>query len=338
MFSTRPSLLFCTAVGLLLAPALAANATAMSSSGCVDPSGFASCLESATMQAATCIAEAGGNDYLVIGCGWEQDVNNLLCYMSGCWNKVYSCEYQYLASSYLIARGKETIPFYPAPQDAPGGCSCNMGNVLQNATASIELIQSKCSSYEFSSTTSLAEFSLANKYSHKRRCSFYGICPTTEPSQLGLDKLASEVKAYTSFTGSCSNLDATTCLGGFNIGSADNGTYVNPASLPAGGTELLSTTTGVGYPLTSPPGGWTMTVTLLSDAHTVTAASYNAKNVVTETASTSSSTSSSSSSSSSSGSGSNANPLTGNSGHSGFITPSINIYIGILFVAVLTWL
>lgn len=54
-------------------------------------------------------------------------------------------------------RSQETIPFYPAPVNAAGGCSCNMGNVLQNATASIELIESKCTNYQLTGGSALSD-------------------------------------------------------------------------------------------------------------------------------------------------------------------------------------
>src|ERR1700733_6207713 len=67
---------------------LAQNATTITSAGCVNPSGFNSCITDANNQETTCINEAGGNDELIIGCGWQKDVNELMCYMSDCWNKV----------------------------------------------------------------------------------------------------------------------------------------------------------------------------------------------------------------------------------------------------------
>ena len=160
---------------------------------------------------------------------------------------------------------------------------------------------------------------------------FYGICPTTDPSQLGLDVLENEVKSTLSITGSCSSLNADTCWGKFGIGSADNGTYVDPVNLPAGGSDPLSTTTGVGYPLSSPPGGQTMTVALLSATHTVTAAAYNVKNV--QSGSTTDSFSSSPSASGKSGGAGNSNLAA-----SGFSRPLLEVSVAYLIVASVMWL
>lgn len=62
--------------------------------------------------------------------------------------QAYSCEYQYLVSAYKLQRTvDEQIPFYPAPDNAPGGCSCNLGEVETNATASVAKVQSTCHQY-----------------------------------------------------------------------------------------------------------------------------------------------------------------------------------------------
>ena len=174
---------------------------------------------------------------------------------------------------------------------------------------------------------------------------FYGICPKTDPSHLGLDQLAAEVKDYTTLVGSCTNLNSETCLGEFGIGSADGASYVDPNNLPSGGTDPLSTTTGVGYPLTSPPGGVTMTVTLLDATHTITAAAYSVSTGDSSSSTTSSSGSESGSgsgsgsdsgsrsgSSSSSGSGSSATSASakGNAGVSTFSAPPLLAYIAFM--------
>lgn len=50
--------------------------------------------------------------------------------------QVYTCEYDQLVAnaidSCLTSSGLDNdgIPYYPAPDSAPGSCSCNQGNVL----------------------------------------------------------------------------------------------------------------------------------------------------------------------------------------------------------------
>lgn len=47
--------------------------------------------------------------------------------------KVYSCEYQLFIQQYfaICPSAREPIPFWPAPDNAPNRCSCDLGKVLQ---------------------------------------------------------------------------------------------------------------------------------------------------------------------------------------------------------------
>lgn len=76
------------ATALFVCSTLAANATTPSASGCVDSATMSSCLVKAETTLAGCIAASGGNDDVVISCGWQDDINKMLCYQSSCWNKV----------------------------------------------------------------------------------------------------------------------------------------------------------------------------------------------------------------------------------------------------------
>lgn len=48
--------------------------------------------------------------------------------------QVYSCEYQLFVQQYFAVCPKavEPIPFWPAPDNAPNRCSCDLGKVVQN--------------------------------------------------------------------------------------------------------------------------------------------------------------------------------------------------------------
>lgn len=107
--------------------------------------------------------------------------------------------------------------------------------------------------------------------------SFYGICPGTSPDEIGISAFDSQAAGFEKMSGSCAGLTADTCAQ-YGFYSADNGTFLDPAALPAAGTNPLSTTAGPSS-LTSPPAGETMTWTLASQTFTVTAAPYNAKDV-----------------------------------------------------------
>lgn len=107
---------------------------------------------------------------------------------------------------------------------------------------------------------------------------FYGICPGYDLTNYGLSTLDNVAVSSGSIGDSCAGVNSSVCLGYFGIGSADDGTYIDPANLPSPGSKVLSTTDGPG-PLTTPPGGATMTVTLNTNTYTITAAPYNAANV-----------------------------------------------------------
>lgn len=61
---------------------------------------------------------------------------------------MYSCEYQFLVSEYLAEQTVSVeIPYYPAPDNAPGDCPCNLGEVFDNITANVGAAGSTCSKY-----------------------------------------------------------------------------------------------------------------------------------------------------------------------------------------------
>ncbi|KAL2066317.1 hypothetical protein VTL71DRAFT_2388 [Oculimacula yallundae] len=84
--------------------------------GCVDQIGFLNCGKA--RKAYT--TDRRCQDF-------EEDFN---CFNSFCWNKVYTCQYQQEAITYLdMCSGKSKLPFFPAPYNATNDCSCNFGQV-----------------------------------------------------------------------------------------------------------------------------------------------------------------------------------------------------------------
>lgn len=118
-------------LGLLILPwSLAQNITA---STCVSPSGFTQCYNQAVSHSESCLTSAGNDLDKAVACACTLQLNELNCAMTNCWNVVYGCEYQQLANLY-DADCSAPVPFFPAPDNAPGGCSCNLGYVLYNNT------------------------------------------------------------------------------------------------------------------------------------------------------------------------------------------------------------
>ncbi|GAB7354895.1 hypothetical protein MBLNU459_g5531t2 [Dothideomycetes sp. NU459] len=229
------------------------DATTISSAGCVAPSDFEDCLNGAVTSETQCVAEfEGGGAEETADCGIIYYIDQMQCYMESCWNKVYSCEYQALVFEYQSERAltvPEEVPFWPAPDGAPGGCSFPRAR----ASVNVEL------------------------------ASFYGICPTTDLDDL-IGSFIADIEQYETTLGrTCADvLASTNCLTDWGFGSAYGGVYPDPAvSLPPNGTEPLYTTAGS---LTSPPGGATLTWSLLGAVRTAIASPYNAKNAQATTA------------------------------------------------------
>lgn len=115
--------------------AVAADVT-LTSSGCADASGFEKCQASANKDTSSCIAQARHDNSQVelLACGCQDYVDNFNCYAAFCWNRVWECEYQeYMVSYFMNCNiAKQPVPYFPAPKNAPGACSCNVGQVYLN--------------------------------------------------------------------------------------------------------------------------------------------------------------------------------------------------------------
>jgi hypothetical protein len=115
--------------------ALAATTTNLTTTGCVDASGLQKCLDNVASTAQTCLdnARKAGSQAETIACGCVYYTDNVNCYAASCWNRVYECEYQKYVYEYLknCETAKLPLPYFPAPDNAPDACSCNLGKVYQ---------------------------------------------------------------------------------------------------------------------------------------------------------------------------------------------------------------
>ncbi|KAL2807754.1 hypothetical protein BJX63DRAFT_436745 [Aspergillus granulosus] len=264
-------------VGLCLSVVRAADLVTPSSDGCVDNSGMKTCLNSAASQLEQCGHDAQ-DDIQLNGCILTYDITLLGCYIERCWNKVYSCEYQLVVVDILSQQyppPEDPIPFWPPPENAPGGCVCNFGVIYDKLLSSLDHLQSTCNEY-MSSVSSLQTCQCCAWSS--ALSAFYGTCPGYDLTNYGLAAIASTATTTETMTGSCSDLTSSVCEAKFGIASFDDETYPDPGHLPDSGSKTLTTTEGPGQ-LTTPPGGATITGTFLSIPYTLTAASYNAEDV-----------------------------------------------------------
>lgn len=135
-------------LGVCLATLAVGADVNLTTAGCVDPAGLQTCQNDANKQTTACInqADRDNSQKELLACGCADYVNNYNCYAAFCWNRVWECEYQEYIISYLdnCPIGKLPVPYFPAPDDAPDACSCNLGKVhlavnnaiLQTATCS----------------------------------------------------------------------------------------------------------------------------------------------------------------------------------------------------------
>ncbi|KDR83368.1 hypothetical protein GALMADRAFT_637605 [Galerina marginata CBS 339.88] len=277
--------LFATAIGL-------ANAQAnLTSTGCADAVGFQTCQYSVGNSTANCIAQANRDQsqFEVAGCACTNYVGNYNCYAQHCWNRVNECEYQSYIVEYLLQCpiARLPVPYFPAPDNAPDSCSCNLGKVylgINNSTqqgntclagvsggdpnANVQRVQG-CQCCELSGAIS----------------SIYGLCPNTNPSLVGLNQVNNVLgnQIGTNFSSCSSPLSQFNCQSDLGFPAVGGGTYFNPTNLPTSGTATLS---NVGGTVTAPASGSIFTYTNGGDqqVYTISAASSTTSNGPTGTA------------------------------------------------------
>jgi hypothetical protein len=163
---------------LCVSTAGAADVITASFEGCVDSSSMKTCVNNAESALGDCGQDAQ-DDIQLQGCMLTYDITLLGCYIESCWNtvchphpfysslfsslltsllsQVYSCEYQLVVVDILSQQyppPEGPIPFWPPPDNAPGGCVCNFGTIWDNLSSSLNHLTSTCNEY-MSSVTSL---------------------------------------------------------------------------------------------------------------------------------------------------------------------------------------
>lgn len=81
----RGTLLFGAAVVMSALEVQAQNITTPDPEGCVDPTGFSSCLTNVNTTAIQCASQPNAS---VTACEVQALVDEMLCYYGSCWNKV----------------------------------------------------------------------------------------------------------------------------------------------------------------------------------------------------------------------------------------------------------
>ncbi|PLB51456.1 hypothetical protein P170DRAFT_433443 [Aspergillus steynii IBT 23096] len=268
-------------LGLLAANvSIAAKVGKFDADKCADPSGLKTCYDKAKSTYNDCVKkncdkEENGKTVddpdCLDKCACTRDRARIDCAASSCWNQVYSCEYQLTVSDLAETCDKpdlDNIPFYPAPDNAPGGCSCAVGKVNKAMLEATKIQGNQCD-LKSSASDSEIEECMCCGYS-AILSSLPDTCPNTKLSELSIDDLEAAIE-QAGWKDCASTLEKVDCAKKFSYPKLD--TYYKPGKLP-NGTATLSNTGSSS--ITSPVSGATFTWTAGSSDHVVTAQSTDA--------------------------------------------------------------
>ncbi|OQD84870.1 hypothetical protein PENANT_c011G08712 [Penicillium antarcticum] len=305
MPSTR--FLVASAAALAALSGLANAQTNITDNACASSSEYRRCNSDVSGKWSSCIRDCRGDGNCIVDCGCTSHQKYINCMAETCWNQVYSCEYQLFVQQYfaICPSASEPIPFWPAPDNAPNRCSCDLGKVLKTTLSSrndqVQCMR-KVTDRITSNPTDLSNLSngldIAGRASDCACCgasasisAAYEICPHTKPTLAGADLWpiffpdSTENNLYNSIpnwnwawsSSSCdSRLDTNTCR---DLGFSDADKFYKPGDFPDNGTSTLH---NVGGTVTAPPSGTVLTWSQSSATYTVTATGYDEKAVASQ--------------------------------------------------------
>ncbi|KAJ5088199.1 hypothetical protein N7456_011815 [Penicillium angulare] len=295
---------------------LAHAQTNITASACAASSVFSSCNRDVADKWSSCVNGCNGNGDCSVDCGCTAHQEYINCMAHSCWNQVYSCEYQLFIQQYFsICPGAiEPIPFWPAPDNAPGRCSCDLGKVLKN-TLSARKEQVSCilnvtdqtvNTVTSSVSDSLSDISnigsdignnVASIAETATECACCGasasisaaweVCPHTIPTLAGADLWGIFFPSdYPNLYNSIPNFVWDTCDSDFDTGKCQDIGFVDPSDkfykpgeFPSNGTSKLTNVDGT---VSAPPSGTVITWSQSSTTWTVTATGYDEKAVASQ--------------------------------------------------------
>nr|CEG05546.1 unnamed protein product [Fusarium clavum] len=277
------------ASSLSITPVLAAEYGYIESKNCVDPSGYERCYEAGEVERNDCVNKncKGQNIDCIHACDCALNLAVVDCALTHCWNEVYSCEYQNTVielGGNCVSEKFEDIPFFPAPDDAPGACSCNLGKVVTSLNRAVDEMDS-CADRNQKMVDSL-DFDEQMIFAKACKCcsysgilsTFWDICPDTKPSLLGADDYWNALISRDEEYSQCGDYnDVYSCANDLKFtppGKDKSAQFYGPGELPKNGTETLKNMDGS---ITSPLSGATFTWTHGNVVHPITVASANAK-------------------------------------------------------------
>ncbi|KAJ5180432.1 hypothetical protein N7492_003642 [Penicillium capsulatum] len=289
---------------------LAQAQTNITESACADGSNFSSCNRKVADKWSSCVKDCNGNGNCIVDCGCTGHQEYINCMAQSCWNQVYSCEYQLFVQQYFAVcpHAVEPIPFWPAPDNAPNRCSCDLGKVTQNTLASRKSQLSCMKNVTDHPVRDIPDLSnlghgldIAKQASECACCgasasisayssltyrSAWEVCPHTIPHLAGADlwpvffphDIPNLYHSLPNWAwGSCDGtLGDADCK---RLGFDDADKFYKPGDYPNNGTSKLH---NVGGTLTVPPSGTVLTWSQSSTTWTVTATGYDKKAVASQ--------------------------------------------------------
>lgn len=222
--------------------------------GCVDPSGFQSCTNKVFAVVNDC-STSGTILEAECYCGLMEGLS--ACYLDSCWNKVYGCGYQYavgqtLSNCYIKGSSltNTSYPFFPAPDNAQGGCSCKIGDVGECQFGyQKQLDDEYCNQFISTPGASLGEC-ICCLNTATASCSA-GICPGYSQDKNTLANLLTQDQAF-----QCPS-DLSQCSSQYNIANPPGGQFISIASLTAS-SGTLSPTNSAGQVTSLPSSVFTL--------------------------------------------------------------------------------
>ncbi|KAJ5340546.1 hypothetical protein N7541_009670 [Penicillium brevicompactum] len=283
---------------------LASAQTNITEKSCASSSDYSRCNRDVADKWSSCVRNCNSNGNCIVDCGCESHRKYINCMAESCWNQVYSCKYQLFIQQYfaICPSAHEPIPFWPAPDNAPNRCSCDIGKVLQTTLASrndqINCIKNATDkiSTDISDLSNLSNgLDIAGRTSDCACCgasasisASWDICPHTEPRLAGADmwglffpsslpNLYTSVPNWAWSSSSCdSKLDSNRCK---DLGFTNADKFYKPGDYPKNGTSTLSNVAGT---VSAPPSGTVLTWSQASSTYTVTATGYDRKAVASQ--------------------------------------------------------
>ncbi|KAF9893379.1 hypothetical protein FE257_011811 [Aspergillus nanangensis] len=116
---------------------------------CVDPSGFESCVHRTYTSSSDCYEKCRPGKVLgrdcTNACECKEAQDMIDCTATSCWNKVYSCAYGETVDQLVYSCDEDEldldeIPFWPAPDNAIGGCVCNVGEITKKQVQLVDQV------------------------------------------------------------------------------------------------------------------------------------------------------------------------------------------------------